>query len=130
MSNIDLIHIGIFENQFEEIRGAFDICNKFYFGGRLKYEYFASSDAIAIEDLIRFKLILIDLDLSPKGSLDGYALAKKINDTYPTLPKAIITSSSSVKEKLEENQIAGIQVLQKPFDFEELNSFLKKLGIK
>lgn len=119
--------IAVFENELPQVQGSFDSVNAIYYGGRIDYTFFLSSqDCTPLNQLLDFDLIFVDLDLSVKSEMDGYSLIEEILQINGKAPIVILTGSSDVEEKLKSRNLSHIEILQKPISFEDLRSFISK----
>lgn len=120
--------IAIFENQYPEIEASFLVANIEYFDSKLIYEIFPSSQSFSnFNDVLNYDAFIVDLDLSIKSDLDGYAVIKKILEINKNSRIAIITGSSKVEERLRHYNLPNVPIITKPVDFEEINIKLKQL---
>jgi DNA-binding NtrC family response regulator len=107
--------IAIFENEKEYCETMFKAANILHFDGKLKFNWFASSQDIgALENIEKYKLVLIDLELSPQTEYDGYALLKEAIKYKPEKEIIILTGASKVIPKLIELDLPKFKIIKKP----------------
>lgn len=120
--------IVIFENEFVEVEAAFSATNFFFYNNELEFKVYPSSqEAGDLNKLSAFDLIVVDLDLSLRSSMDGYAiiaflLKNNVNDKI-----AILSGSAkeSIREKLKNKGLPDIPIITKPVDFEDIYNKFK-----
>lgn len=125
--------IAIFENEYDTLEIAFKYLNKKYFNQSLKLENYPSSDSFSdLKKLQDFSLIIIDIDLSSQSTLDGFGLIKKIEKTLEEPYKILILTGQALSENYDiENGLSKkYPVLEKPINYNKLNTQFEKLGIK
>lgn len=122
--------IAIFENEYDSIRGAFEVANLVSFNGELEIKVFPSSQSADFSTFDMYSAIFIDIDLSSKSDLDGFGVINKINDLNKNLVKRIVilTGNNRIAESLKERNIQNnnMQIVIKPTDYEEVTKSIKK----
>lgn len=123
--------IAIFENEYDSVKGAFETSNLLDFDGNLIFDVFPSSQKADFSKLNEYTAIFIDIDLSSKSELDGFALIQKIKSINVGLvPKVIIlTGNNRIEENLEERNLSNpeIQIIIKPTNYEEITKAIKSV---
>ncbi|RUA29007.1 MAG: hypothetical protein DSY77_15585 [Bacteroidetes bacterium] len=123
--------IAVFENQFEDIKGAFEFANLLSFDGNLEIKIFPRSQDCDLETISIFDVIFIDIDLSKKSELDGYGLVKKLQELEGDLLNRIVilTGHSKIKDTMIHRGIDDerIKIVIKPTDFEELTDVINEV---
>lgn len=123
--------IAIFENEYESVKGAFETANLLNFNNKLEIENFQSSQKADLSKLDEYTAIFIDIDLSSKSDLDGFALIQKIAGIDEKLMKKIIilTGNNKIEEALNSRNIKGglIQIIIKPTNYEEITEHMNKI---
>ncbi|ATR98644.1 response regulator [Porphyromonas gingivalis] len=122
----------IFEDEWDTIKGSFEMANIYAFDGCLDFDVKAKSQEASFEALkSEYALVFIDITLAKNTHLDGYNILKKIKEErLMDLNKVVIlTGNSEVTEKLKEIGTSKdeITIVYKPFDFSELSELLKGL---
>jgi len=116
--------VAIFENEYEELRRAFDGFNLIYFAKKLTFTVFANSQDITIEELSDYDYIVVDIDLSVNSHLDGFQLIEKIIHTksLENIKLIILTGQPTIKEKLKQKKLPQFPIIQKPVIFNQINT--------
>jgi CheY-like chemotaxis protein len=122
--------IAVFENQYDSVKGAFETANLLNYNNTLQIEVFASSQIADLTKLAEYSAIFIDIDLSTKSELDGFALIQKIRSINDLLTSKIIilTGNNKIKEILKSREIYSklIQIIIKPTNYEEITESINK----
>lgn len=124
------MEILILENQRKLIENAFKAINLLYFNNQLKINYAQTSQELgAIENIEKYKLIIIDIDLSINSKKDGIAIIKDISQyNEEELKKVfVLTGSTKVKDNLKILGFQNIPVLTKPINMEEVKNLMLKI---
>lgn len=123
--------IAIFENEYESVKGAFEIANFLNFNNELEFENFQSSQNANFSTIRNYSVIFVDIDLATKSDLDGFSLIQKIRKIDDALTNRIIilTGNNRIKEILIERNIYSdlISIIIKPTDFQEITKYIKKV---
>ena len=123
--------IAIFENEYESVKGAFEVANLLEFGGQLDIQAFVSSQNARFQEIGMFDVIFIDIDLSSKSKLDGFGVIEEICEIDVNLINRIIilTGNNKIEEILSERNIPKdqLQIIIKPTDYEEISNSIKKI---
>ena len=93
----------------------------------LGYQITTSSDPMQALDLIEtksFDLAFVDLKMKP---VDGIQILGAILDKAPQTTVIIITAHGSIESAVEAIKKGAYHYLQKPFDYEELQIFTRKV---
>lgn len=125
--------IAIFENEYISIKIAFETANLVNFNSQLNLVVFESSQKAKLEDILDYDVIFIDIDLSHKSELDGFKLIEKLKELdLEVLNKiVIITGNNQIEKTIKDRDLnlAQIQVIKKPTDYEELSNMIKKITL-
>jgi DNA-binding response OmpR family regulator len=99
-------------------------------GEELKEEGFSAlyvSSADAALDVILSRLIdLVLLDLKMPGK-DGFYVLRKLRELKPGMRVIVLSAYADVESAMEVAQLGASDFFQKPFDFTELITTIKKL---
>jgi len=93
----------------------------------LGYQITTCSDPLQAMDLIGtkpFDLAFVDLKMSP---IDGMRILEAILEKTPQTTVIIITAHGSIESAVEAIKKGAYHYLQKPFDYEELQIFTRKV---
>ncbi len=90
------------------------------FGCNVRHELTADSAIALLESNYRFDLVLSDVQMP--GKLDGLDLAELVRDRWPGQTFALMTGYAQELTRASE---AGVVILAKPFDINELRSLVK-----
>ncbi len=120
----------VFEDEWETIRGSFDLANLYAFNNELKFLQVAKSQNVSFSQWSDiYAAVFVDITLAKKTEMDGFNIVKTIKDrNLIDLNKVIVmTGNSKVKEKLKEMGFKDdeIRVLYKPVAFDEIARVLK-----
>lgn len=121
--------VAIFENEFEEMRPAFNGFNLIYYSKSLEYSTFASSQAFGdLKKLSEFDFVLIDIDLSPNSQLDGFQLISQILDDkdLKKIKPIILTGQPPIKEKLKSKNLPEFPIISKPLVYTQIQDCFQK----
>ena len=120
----------IFENEVYLIENTFKTINLLYYGNTLEIKYAQTSQEIyPIENVLDYDLIIVDIDLTSKSNKDGITIIQDINDFNSTILNMtfVLTGSSKVKDRLVSLGFNSITVLNKPSNYKEIYSEMKKV---
>jgi len=120
----------IFENEVYLIENTFKTINLLYYGNTLEIKYAQTSQEIyPIENVLDYDLIIVDIDLTSKSNKDGITIIQDINDFNSTILNKtfVLTGSSKVKDRLVSLGFNSITVLNKPSNYKEIYSEMKKV---
>ncbi|HEY8892853.1 MAG TPA: hypothetical protein VIM70_21725 [Clostridium sp.] len=121
--------VAIFENEFDEIKSAFNAFNIIYYRKALEYTIYNSSQAFGdLKKLIDFDYVLIDIDLSVNSQLDGFQLISQIlNDKdIKKIKPIILTGQPPVKEKLKSKTLPDFPIINKPLVYTQIQDSFQK----
>ncbi|WP_244817439.1 hybrid sensor histidine kinase/response regulator [Caballeronia sp. Lep1P3] len=90
------------------------------FGCNVRHELTADSAIALFENGHRFDLVLSDVQMP--GKLDGLDLAESVRHRWPDQTIALMTGYA---QELTRASMAGVVILAKPFDINELKSLVK-----
>ena len=122
----------IIEDEWNTIKGSFELANIFAFNNELIFENKIKSQDV---DYNSFKTsycaIFIDITLAKNSKWDGFNIIKKISESnlYPLEKIVVLTGNSKVEEKLKDMDIDvnALKVLYKPINFEMIATELQRL---
>lgn len=122
----------IFEDEWNTIKGSFELANIYAFEDQLRFKVKAKSQDVSFDDLRNeYSAIFVDITLAKNTQLDGFNIIKKISDEnrFDLNKVVVLTGNNKVEEKLNEMQLntADITIVYKPVDFEELSDVLRKV---
>lgn len=122
----------IFEDEWQTIRGSFELANQFAFEGKLQFFPKSRSQDIAFSSWERsYNAVFVDITLAKNSALDGFNIIKEIIDRkLIDLKKVVVlTGNSKIEEKLKEMGINSkdINIMYKPIAFNVLASQLKQI---
>jgi DNA-binding response OmpR family regulator len=116
--------IAIFENEYESVKGAFDAANVLCFDNTLEFVNFPSSQKANFLEMGDYAAIFIDIDLSSKSELDGFALIQLLLSSEKSNNNKIIilTGNSKIEESLKSRNIqyTNFKIIIKPTNFQEV----------
>ena len=123
------MRLAIFENEQSQVEGAFNFLNRRYYGGNLEISYFSNSQSgKPYEDLEKFDIIFVDIELSTTSELDGFKLLAKLNEVGLSNRLVVLTGFSKVEQNLKEYNLPNYEVVQKPFSFLRLKEVINKIA--
>lgn len=122
----------IFEDEWNTIRGSFELANLYAFNNELKFCQVSKSQSVSFSQWDEtYAAVFVDITLAKKTELDGYNIVKAIKEQHLiNLKKVIVmTGNSKVKEKLLEMGIAEyeVRILYKPVAFDEIARVLQDI---
>lgn len=122
----------IFEDEWNTIKGSFELANIYAFEDQLRFKVKAKSQDASFDDLRNeYYAIFVDITLAKNTQLDGFNIIKKISDEnlFDLNKVVVLTGNNKVEEKLNEMQLNtdDITIVYKPVDFEELSDVLRKV---
>jgi CheY-like chemotaxis protein len=121
--------VAIFENEFNEMKPAFDGFNLLYFNKSLDYEVFQSSQSFGdLKYLSSYDYLLMDIDLSVQSQMDGFQLMTEIlkDQTIVNLKPIILTGQPLIKEKLRSKKLPEFPIINKPLVYTQINDSFQK----
>jgi len=122
-----MMDIAIFENEYEQVEYSFQLVNKLYYDNQLKYSIFEKSQEFKdLNEIKKYALIFIDLDLSLKSELDGYSLIEKFIQIKKSLPIIILTGAAKVEDTLKSKGLPAYEILLKPLNYKKLLKVFEK----
>ena len=117
------MRIAIFENEFDELKRAFDGFNLMYFRKALIYEIFPSAQAFGnLKNLKDYDFVIIDIDLSVRSTLDGFQLLDTLlhDQEICGVKPIILTGQPPIKEKLKQKKLPEVPIILKPLVYTEI----------
>lgn len=119
----------IFENQFNVVEDAFNLCNELYFESQLIYDvYIKYQDFKDIDKLNNYIAIIIDIELAKNSNLDGFGILEILERRDVDSQKIMImTGHELLDEELKKRNVnRKYEVITKPIDHRELKGFIEK----
>ena len=122
----------IFEDEWNTIKGSFELANIYAFESKLIFINKSKSQDITYNSWRElYDAVFVDITLAKNTKWDGFNIIKVIHDTnlFPLDKIVILTGNSKVKEKLNEMGINTnlVKILYKPINFEILAQELKRV---
>ncbi len=118
----------IVEDEYPEVKIAFEYVNEMYFNSELEYYVAAKSQEISFGDIESYDYIFVDIKLAKRTELDGYGILCKIERDHPNVKRIIIlTGNNKINETMKERGVKKeYQVLIKPIDIKDLKEVFKQ----
>lgn len=118
----------IIEDEYQEVRIAFEYVNEMYFSSELDYMVVAKSQEISFCEIENYDFIFVDIKLAKRTNLDGYGILREIEKNYPNVKRLIVlTGNNKIKETMKERGIKKeYQVITKPIDINDLREVFKE----
>lgn len=122
----------IFEDEWNTIKGSFELANIYAFENKLSFVNKTKSQDIAYNSWRElYDAVFVDITLAKNTKWDGFNIIKVIHDTdlFPLNKIVVLTGNSKVEEKLNEMGINTnlVKILYKPINFEILAQELKRV---
>lgn len=122
----------IFEDEWNTIKGSFELANIYAFESKLSFVNKTKSQDIAYNSWRElYDAVFVDITLAKNTKWDGFNIIKVIHDTdlFPLNKVVVLTGNSKVEEKLNEMGINTdlVKILYKPVNFEILAQELKRV---
>lgn len=122
----------IFEDEWNTIKGSFELANIYAFESKLNFINKTKSQDIAYNSWRElYDAVFVDITLAKNTKWDGFNIIKVIYDTdlFPLNKVVVLTGNSKVEEKLNEMGINTdlVKILYKPINFEILAQELKRV---
>lgn len=122
----------IFEDEWNTIRGSFELANIYAFEENLQFIVKPRSQDINFCSWkVEYDAVFVDITLAKNTQLDGFNIIRKIINEclFDTSKVVILTGNSKVEEKLKEMDInnSEITIMYKPIDFDTLSKTLSKI---
>lgn len=122
----------VFEDDWNTIKGSFELANTFAFDDQLEIRQVAKSQDIPFVGWRdEYSAVFVDITLAKRTQMDGFSIVKKIQDQdiFDLSKVVVLTGNGSVKEKLD---ILGVdtnsvKVIYKPVSFDELADVLQSI---
>ncbi len=118
----------IFEDDYNSIKGAFEVANSLTFNKSLEILVFPTSQNADFSILNEFSVIFIDIELASNSELDGFAIIAKIRDINSALLRkiVIITGNNNIVEimKLKNIYSKFIKIIFKPTNYIEITDII------
>lgn len=126
------IKILVFEDEWNTIKGSFDLANIYAFDGCLKCIAKSRSQDIDFTSWNgEYKAVFVDITLAKNTQWDGFNIVKEIKERQlMDLHKVVVmTGNSKVEEKLNEMGIDTevIKIMYKPIAFNALADQLRRI---
>jgi DNA-binding LytR/AlgR family response regulator len=123
--------IAVFENEYESVKGAFQAANLISFNGKLEFDIYPSAQSANVDRISDYDVIFVDISLSSRSDLDGYALIQKMHAMDPSLLSKIVvlTGNNKIEEGLKQRSInaSNLQIIVKPTNYEEIAEKIKNI---
>jgi DNA-binding NtrC family response regulator len=120
------MNILIFENQVQDVIEAFNDVNILDFDDELKFKWVKKSqDFKDYNRLEEYQLVIVDIDLSLKSEKDGYGVIDILKTKY-NYNKIVIMTGHKLDDKLEEQGLSDIDVINKPLILDNLKNIIEK----
>ncbi|MGO4293586.1 hypothetical protein [Chitinophaga sp. RAB17] len=117
------MRILVLEDDYNNIKGAFDYLNAKYYDGNIIIENYSKTQDLP-GDLLVFDKIFVDISLQKSSTQDGYAFIRSILPSFDAKNIIIITGSDNVNQKIEEHNLGDIKILKKPISFLDVKNVL------
>lgn len=122
----------VFEDEWNTIKGSFELANIYAFENKLNFINKAKSQDISYHSWRElYDAIFVDITLAKNTKWDGFNIIKVIHDTdlFPLDKVVVLTGNSKVEEKLKEMGIDTnlVKILYKPINFEILAQEIKRV---
>lgn len=122
----------IFEDEWNTIKGSFELANIYAFENKLSFINKAKSQDISYNSWRElYYAVFVDITLAKNTKWDGFNIIKVIHDTdlFPLNKVVVLTGNSKVEEKLKEMGIDTnlVKILYKPINFEVLAQELNRV---
>lgn len=126
------IKILVFEDEWNTIKGSFDLANIYAFDGCLKCIAKSRSQDIDFTSWNgEYEAVFVDITLAKNTQWDGFNIVKEIKERQlMDLHKVVVmTGNSKVEEKLNEMGIDTdvIKIMYKPIAFNALADQLRRI---
>jgi two-component SAPR family response regulator len=113
----------VFENEYNNVKGAFQVLNIVHFGGLAVIKnYVKYQDCSDVRELDASDFIFVDIDLAPTSTLDGFGIIKQLlANNYPLKKMAVLTGHMDMRTRLLARGInQPISIVTKPVTYKEL----------
>lgn len=122
----------IFEDEWNTIKGSFELANIYAFESKLSFVNKTKSQDITYDSWRElYDAVFVDITLAKNTKWDGFNIIKVIHDTnlFPLNKVVVLTGNSKVEEKLNEMGINKdlVKILYKPINFEILAKELHRV---
>jgi DNA-binding NtrC family response regulator len=120
------MEILIFENQVQDVIEAFEDVNTLDFDNTLNYKWILKSqDFKNFDELKKYDLVIVDIDLSLKSEKDGYGVIDTLKNKYD-YHKIVIMTGHRIKDEIEKNGLASLDIINKPIILDDLKEIISK----
>jgi hypothetical protein len=122
----------IFEDDWNTIKGSFELANLYAFNNELTFVSKMKSQDIPFSDWRdEFLAVFVDITLAKNSKLDGYSIISEIkNKNLFDLGKVVVlTGNSNVEVKLKEKgiDVKKTRVIYKPVSFDVISEELRNI---
>lgn len=129
---MDEIKILVFEDEWNTIKGSFELANIYAFDGRLKCVAISRSQDIDFTSCCdEYQAVFVDITLAKNTQWDGFNIVKEIKGRQLIdLHKVVVmTGNSKVEEKLNEMGVDTdvVKIMYKPIAFNALADQLRRI---
>ena len=126
------IKILVFEDEWNTIKGSFELVNIYAFDGRLKCVAISRSQDIDFTSCCdEYQAVFVDITLAKNTQWDGFNIVKEIKGRQLIdLHKVVVmTGNSKVEEKLNEMGVDTdvVKIMYKPIAFNALADQLRRI---
>ena len=126
------IKILVFEDEWNTIKGSFELANFYAFDGRLKCVAISRSQDIDFTSCCgEYQAVFVDITLAKNTQWDGFNIVKEIKGRQLIdLHKVVVmTGNSKVEEKLNEMGVDTdvVKIMYKPIAFNALADQLRRI---
>ena len=122
----------VFEDEWNTIKGSFELANIYAFDSKLKFTVKSRSQDESFESWReKYSIVFVDITLARNTQMDGFNIVKEISDRdlFDLDKVVVMTGNSKVNEKLQEMgiDVGRVKILYKPVAFNALADELKKI---
>lgn len=122
----------VFEDEWNTIKGSFELANIYAFDNKLKFTVKSRSQDEPFESWReKYSIVFVDITLAKNTQWDGFNIVKEISDgdLFDLNKVVILTGNSKISEKLKDLGINNdkITILYKPIAFNALADQIKKI---
>lgn len=122
----------VFEDEWNTIKGSFELANIYAFDNKLKFTVKPRSQDEPFDSWReKYSIVFVDITLAKNTQWDGFNIVKEIcdRDLFDLDKVVIMTGNSKISEKLKDLGINNdkITILYKPIAFNALADQIKKI---
>lgn len=132
LQHMEETKILVFEDEWNTIKGSFELANIYAFDSKLKFTVKSRSQDESFESWReKYSIVFVDITLARNTQMDGFNIVKEISDRdlFDLDKVVVMTGNSKVNEKLQEMgiDVGRVKILYKPVAFNALADELKKI---